>query len=137
MKPDEREQLVAYRLGRAHETRAEAKMLVEQAFWHAAMNRLFYAAFQPVTAWLLVHGLENKTHKGTRAALARLTHEKGGIPRDSVKLYDLLFERRHVRDYDDFVDMSADKVLPLVQPTEELVALMEKAIADHNKPIST
>lgn len=128
MSPEDRDRLVDYRLERAHATLDEARFLAKGQYWHAVVNRLFYAAFQGVTAWLLVHDLEHKTHKGTRSALARLVHERGGLPRDVVRMYDLLFERRQGSDYDDFVDMSADRVEPLIEPTEELIAKIEEAI---------
>ncbi|MCJ7546375.1 MAG: HEPN domain-containing protein [Deltaproteobacteria bacterium] len=49
--------LVAYRLGRAHESLEEARILLEQGHVNTFVNRLYYACFYAISALLLTKGL--------------------------------------------------------------------------------
>ncbi len=63
MKPEERKNLVQYRLERAEETFKEIPTLCRHAYWNTAANRLYYAAFYAVSALLLQNGHTIQTHK--------------------------------------------------------------------------
>jgi len=58
--------LVEYRMQRAKETIEEAELLNENNFWHAAINRIYYASFYAVSALLLNNQIDAQTHSGVR-----------------------------------------------------------------------
>lgn len=49
----ERNEIVKYRLSRAHETLNEVEILIENKLWNTAINRLYYACFYAVNALLV------------------------------------------------------------------------------------
>ena len=65
MSEEERKALIARRIERAYETWEETKGIVEDEFWLAAANRMYYTCYYLVTALLLSRGIEANTHTGT------------------------------------------------------------------------
>ena len=49
---EETKTLVAYRLGRAHESIDEARILIERGYVNTFVNRLYYACFYAISALL-------------------------------------------------------------------------------------
>ena len=123
-----REETIARRLERAWETIAEAELLVEHEHWNAAVNRLYYAVFYAANAYLAANDSSAKTHKGTRMAFGTLINGNQAIPEEVVKVYHDLFEERHQADYDFFMDMEKDLVLPLFEPSRAFIRAVEQAI---------
>lgn len=58
--------LIRYRINRAAETLREAELMIENLFWNAAVNRIYYACFYAVNGLLLKYGIKANTHKGLR-----------------------------------------------------------------------
>ena len=65
------EDLIAYRLMRAHETLEDACILANEERWNACVNRLYYACFYAVSALLLTDGLSSSKHTGVRSLFNR------------------------------------------------------------------
>lgn len=121
MNAEERAALVIYRCQRAWSTFEEAEALVREEFWHAASNRLYYAVYYAASAVLATCDQAPKTHKGVRIAILKLKAE-GTLTNDvNLHIYHLLFELRHSGDYDDFVHLEAEKVLPLLPPARDII----------------
>jgi len=59
--------LTRYRLDRSHETLEEAKLLLQQGHANTFVNRLYYACFYAVSAWLVLNNLYSSKHSGIRA----------------------------------------------------------------------
>lgn len=53
---EERKTLVAYRLGRAHESLEEARILLERGYVNTFVNRLYYACFYATSALFAYQG---------------------------------------------------------------------------------
>ena len=62
----ERNEIVKYRLSRAHETLNEVEILIENKLWNTAINRLYYACFYAVNALLVSLKIKAQTHAGVR-----------------------------------------------------------------------
>lgn len=58
--------LIEYRTDRSVETLKEAKAMVENEFWNASVNRIYYACFYAVSALLLKKNVDTSSHKGIR-----------------------------------------------------------------------
>ena len=95
--------LMYYRIERAYDTLKEAKYNSNGGFYHAAINRMYYACFYAVIALLLKYDISAQTHQGARAMLGLHFVSKGILSKESGKTFNDLFEKRHSGDYDDFV----------------------------------
>jgi len=56
--------LIHYRINRAFETLREAETMIENEFWNASINRIYYACFYAVSGLLLKKGLIPPPIKG-------------------------------------------------------------------------
>ena len=105
---ESRAALVAYRYDRAKETLKEASLLAENAYYNAAVNRLYYACFYATEALLLKHHIQANTHAGVKSMFGLHFVAKGEIPLAVGKTLSTLFEKRQSGDYEDFIFCDKD-----------------------------
>ncbi len=116
-----RQDLVLYRRERAQETFLEASDLAQSQRWNGCVNRLYYACFYAVSAYLLAIGKTSKTHSGTKSAF-HAAMVKTGLLSDSLgDLYNQLFDNRFEGDYEDFVQFDSETVLPLLAQANDFI----------------
>jgi uncharacterized protein (UPF0332 family) len=121
----ERTELIRYRLARAEESLAEAKLLLANNYVRTAVNRLYYACFYAMSALLLTKGLSASKHAQVRAMLHKDFIRPGVIPVNYGQIFDLLFNNRQKGDYSDLVKFRAEQVkdwLPEARAFVEYVA---------------
>ena len=53
--------LIIYRINRAFETIKEAESMIENEFWNASINRIYYACFYAVSGLLLKSDIDTST----------------------------------------------------------------------------
>jgi uncharacterized protein (UPF0332 family) len=77
-----KEELARYRISRAWEALDESRVLAETGHWNTATNRLYYACFYIVSAYLILKGivLELKRH----LPFSRLIQTKTGSAREGL-----------------------------------------------------
>ena len=131
---EERHDVVVYRLEKVNRTLDEARTLVAFKYWSLIANRLYYAAYYAVSALLVAYGYGVKSHEGTISQFS-LHFAKGGIvPKEMGKFYHDLFELRLKGDYSDRFDLTEEDVMPLFEPTEQLLekitTLAKQALAE-------
>jgi uncharacterized protein (UPF0332 family) len=129
---ENRSVIVNYRLQRAKETLAEAVINVENCCWHAAANRLYYACFYTVTALLIKNGHETRTHNGVLTILNKDFVLEGLIAKEQSKLYGKILGLRQKGDYDDFIVVREEDILPLLEPAKQFIETIENLINDNN-----
>jgi uncharacterized protein (UPF0332 family) len=95
--------LVNYRISRAYETLKEAEAMMENYFWNASINRIYYACFYAVSGLLLKQGIDTSTHKGIRQMFGLHYVQTGLISKEYARFFSDLYDRRQTGDYDDFV----------------------------------
>lgn len=66
--------LIRYKLSRAEETLAEARVMLQTSHLYGAANRIYYACFYAVTALLLTQNLSSSKHSGGIAAYQSKFH---------------------------------------------------------------
>lgn len=122
--------LIAYRIQRAYETLKEAKVMMRESFYNAAVNRLYYACYYASVALLLKYNIQPQTHNGVKTMLGLHFVSTGKIPIKIGKTFTTLFEKRHSGDYDDFVYCDKemlDELYPLAETfIDTLDALIRK-----------
>jgi len=114
-------ELVSYRLQRARETLADARILADAGRWNPCVNRLYYACFYAVSALLIQDGLSSAKHTGLRSLFNRHFVKTNKVPKDKARVFNDLFERRQEGDYADFVSFEESQVLPWLPEAEAFV----------------
>ncbi len=120
------EELIKYRLIRAKETYNDAKILAEMNRWNSSINRLYYGTFYAVSALLISKGIKTSTHTGAKSAFTKNFIKSGIIPEEYGRIYSQLFTWRQKGDYDDFFDFDKKKVVPYLEPVNDLLMIIEK-----------
>lgn len=126
---DERQALVTYRLEKAHKTYQQAADSISLGYWEMTANRLYYAAYYAVSALLLQQGLTVQTHHGIIQMLGLHFVKTGKISKEMGTLYGRLFSMRQTGDYGDTFDLTEEEVLPLVEPTKELIETIDSILS--------
>lgn len=128
MNPQERQELVEYRIKKARETFNEIELHIENELWNTAVNRLYYACYYAVIALLIEKELQPQTHTGVRQMFG-LHFIKTGIIESSIgKFFSDIYDMRQTGDYDDFITFDKNDVLDLLGPANDLITKAEKLL---------
>jgi uncharacterized protein (UPF0332 family) len=122
------EDLISYRINRAFETLNEAGKMIENEYWNASVNRIYYACYYSVSGLLLKKGIDTSTHKGIRQMFGLHFVQTGVVSRDYGKFFSDLFDRRQTGDYDDFVLYDKEIANRLFLLAKDFVSEIEKII---------
>jgi len=135
MKPKDREIFVRLRLQHAKETLAEVKGIIAMGYWRTAANRMYYACYYAVSALLIKHGYSARTHSGIISLLGVHFVSKGLISKEYGQFYGKLAGLRNTSDYDAWITVDAEDVLPRIATAEEFIATIEKLTDDNQLKI--
>lgn len=130
---DERKAVVEFRIEKARRAFEQAQGVVELQYWETIANRLYYAAYNAVSAMLIAYGYTAHSHDGVIHLFGQYFVKPGLVDAKDGKLYHHLFTMRLTGDYDDTYGLTSEDVLPLLEPASELI---EKAIAIATKKIN-
>jgi uncharacterized protein (UPF0332 family) len=125
---EERNIVVQAHIERAKEAMEDAAVIAEQARWYASANRLYYAAYNMVTALLIKNKHIAHTHSGTLGLFGLHFVKTGLVSKERGAFFRRLFELRQNGDYDVFVSFSDADILPLLEPTRSFLAEIERLI---------
>jgi uncharacterized protein (UPF0332 family) len=125
-----RQEMVKYRIGKAHEAIDDARFCANGGKYILAVNRLYYACYYISSALLLQSGYECGTHKGVKTMLNLHFVNNGKITRAVAKTLSTLFENRQSGDYDDFVYYDQNDYSNLEPKAIEFVETIEKLIGN-------
>ena len=125
---EDRNSLVNYRLEKAKETFTEVSIHIENKLWRTAANRLYYACYYAATALLINDGHETHTHNGVNVVLSLNYVKENILDKNFIKTYGRLFNMRQRGDYEDWINITENDVLPLVEPAEKFISEIEKLI---------
>jgi uncharacterized protein (UPF0332 family) len=79
--------LIKYRVSRSFETLREAEILIENSFWNASVNRIYYFCFYIVSALLIKKSVETNSHKGIRQMFGLHFIQEGLVSRDDGRFF--------------------------------------------------
>jgi uncharacterized protein (UPF0332 family) len=124
----ERKELVFLRLENSQSAIKEAKLLIDNMYWNAAINRMYYGCYYAVTALLIDKGIHAQTHAGVRQMLGlHFVKTKLLSAKDNAFFSDL-FAKRHSGDYDAFIyfdeEITKNLYLQAVHFTETIKKLI-------------
>ena len=127
MKPETAE-LVRYRLARAHESLAEARLLLANDHVRTAVNRTYYACFYAVSALLLAEGHSSPKHSGVRGLFDQHWIVSGRLPKSMGQFYRRLFDFRQKGDCVDLVTFDRNEVHAWVHEAGQFVEQIARAV---------
>ncbi len=119
---EERNAVVEFRIEKALRAYEQAKGVVGLKYWETIANRLYYAAYNAVSALLIANGDTAQTHSGVIHLFGQHFIKTAIFPAETGRLYHHLFTMRQTGDYDDTYGLAEEDVLPYVGPTGELIS---------------
>jgi len=120
--------LIQYRIKRAKETLLEAEVLIENKFYNAAVNRLYYACYYSVNALLLKHRITAKTHAGIKQMFGLHFIVNGRLDPKLGHFYNQLFNDRITSDYDDFIAYDKEMIDEIFPKAKDFINQLSKII---------
>ena len=120
--------LIQYRTKRSLETLREAKTMIDNGFWNASVNRVYYSCYYAVSALLLVKSIETVTHKGIRQMFGLHFVQTGLVSKEDGRFFSDLYDRRQTGDYDDFINYDDVVANQLFNRADEFVKRMIELI---------
>ncbi|MDR2232524.1 MAG: HEPN domain-containing protein [Tannerella sp.] len=124
----EKKALIDLKIERANETIKEVPYLVEQGFYRTAINRMYYACYYVVSALLMKHNFEARTHKGVITLFSLNFIKTGIVDEITGKLYRSVFELRQSGDYDELKDITKEDVTSRLEPAIQFIKTIENLI---------
>ena len=118
---EERKAVVEFRIEKAYRALEQAQGVVELQYWETIANRLYYAAYNAVSALLIAYGYTAHSHDGVIHLFGQHFVKPGIVDVKDGKLYHQLFSMRLTGDYDDTYGLTSEDVLPLIVPASELI----------------
>lgn len=113
--------LIQYRINRAYATLKEAETMIENQFWNASVNRIYYACYYAVSALLAKKGIDSSTHKGLRQMFGLHFVQTGVVSKEYGKFFSDLFDRRQTGDYDDFITYDKETAVNLFSAGKDFI----------------
>jgi uncharacterized protein (UPF0332 family) len=122
MTDDERLAVVEFRIEKSLRAFEQAKGVVELKYWETIANRLYYAAYNAVSALLIANGDTAQSHSGVIHLFGLNFIRTNIFPAETGKLYHKLFTMRQTGDYDDTYGLTENDVLPYIEPTGQMIS---------------
>ena len=121
--------LIKYRIERFFHTLREAKTMMDNEFWNASVNRIYYSCYYVVSAALLSNNIITSSHKGIRQMFGLHFVHKWLVSKDDGRFFADLYDRRQTGDYDDFISYDRAAVLTLYQQAEGFISRVSGLIS--------
>jgi uncharacterized protein (UPF0332 family) len=120
--------LIKYRIDRSFETFKEAKTMIDNEFWNASVNRIYYSCYYAVSAVLLKKDIETGSHKGIRQMFGLHFVQQGLVSKEDGRFFSDLYDRRQTGDYDDFISYDIETVSKLYEQAEGFISRISELI---------
>ena len=113
---EERKAVVEFRIEKAIRAYEQAKGVIPLMYRETIANRLYYAAYNAVSALLIANGDNAQTHAGVTHLFGMRFVNTGVCSKDDGRFYHKLFTMLQTCHYDDTYGLSDIDLLPLVEP---------------------
>jgi len=128
MKDKDREELIALRLENSQSAMQEAKLLMDNDYWNAAINRMYYGCYYVVSALLIQKGIEAQTHAGVRQMLGLHFVKTKLLSVKHNAFFSDIFAKRHSGDYDVYIYFDEELTTNLYPQAVEFIEAVKKLI---------
>lgn len=123
---EERKAVIEFRLEKAQRAFEQASGVVQMQYWETIANRLYYAAYNAVSALLIAYGHTAQSHSGVTHLFGLHFVKTGIVPADFGRIYHKLFSMRLTGDYDDTYGITEEDVLPYMEPARTLIDVVSQ-----------
>ena len=118
---EERRIIVQFEMRKAQSMMSQIEALKNLGYWDNVANRLYCAIFHAVLALLINDGHSVNTHKGAIIMFGQYYVRMGIFDIADGRLYSQLQTIREKCDYCCVFQISEEDVLPLIEPTHDLI----------------
>ena len=115
------EAAIQLKLQRSKSSLAEAGLMIQNQFYNAAVNRLYYACFYATQALLLTKNVVSKSHSGIATQLYNQFTKPGNFDKKLSAFYTRLMQYRNKSDYSDFLIVTQEGAGELIQSAKEYI----------------
>jgi len=123
-----RKSLIQYRLEQAKETISEARLLIDNVKYRAAVNRIYYGMFYSLLALGSKFHFTTSKHGQLIGWFNKNFIKDKKIDRKFGKIINDAFKARRQGDYDAYTEFSKDDVLERFENMKEFIGVVEQAI---------
>lgn len=127
-----RQDIVVYRLNKAHQLLHDIDILIENELWNSTINRMYYACFHAVSALLIKNGIEVKSHMGVRQAFGLHFVKAGKISPEYGRIFSRIYDKRQSSDYDDFIEFTKEEIENLYPQIKTFISIIDRLIGSEN-----
>jgi uncharacterized protein (UPF0332 family) len=118
-------EIVKHWIEKAHRTLETAKYDLKGDFVESSLDRLYYAAFYIVLAYLTLKKERFKKHSGVKSFFFRKIIKAGLLDKNYGKLYNRLYYLREEADYTPNPSFEKEEIEILIKETEDFIEKME------------
>lgn len=129
--PDNRKELMKYRLEMAEERLHSSKVLLEAGSYKDSMGRSYYAMFTAVRALLAMEGQDFSKHAGVIAYFQKEFVKTGKVDRKYSKYISQAFQIRNNTDYADFFIVSVQDAKEQYEKAKEFLKVIVKYLSEN------
>ena len=127
-KEKEIERVIKYWIEKSTESLESAENELKSGHLLFSVNRIYYACFYIVSAFLLKRGIMFKKHSGVRTGFHKHAVKAGLVGLEEGKFYDKLFNARLKGDYVEFAHFEKDEVEQWLSNAKEFVVKIKNLI---------
>ena len=125
MLPDNRTDLMQYRLEMAEERLKSSKLLLDAGSYKDSISRSYYAMFTAVRALLAIDGQDFSKHAGVIAYFQKEYIKNGKIEKKYSKYISQAFQIRNNTDYSDFFIVSVQDAQEQYEKAKEFFEMIK------------
>ncbi len=133
MLPDNRKELMRYRLEMAEERLKSSKVLLDAGSYKDSIGRSYYAMFTAVRALLAVDGQDFSKHAGVIAYFQKEYIKSGKIEKKYSKYISQAFQIRNNTDYADFFIVSMQDAQEQYERAKEFFEMIKAYLHDYEQ----
>lgn len=116
---------------RSIEALEDADLLEARGRWNAAANRMYYACFYAISAFLIHKRIRATTHAGLKSMFNKEMVRTGIVSKEDGLLFNQLFQMRQEADYEDFQSIRKEDIASVLPKVKSLVYLIQDYIANN------
>ena len=125
---NDHEELSKYRILRSKETLEDAILLIDNDRYISAVNRLYYACFYAVLAYLHKIHIVARTHEGIKKMFGKHLVLTGLVDTEMASFYARLLNKRITGDYDEFQKITKEDILDLKENAIRFITRIENLL---------
>lgn len=129
--PDNRKELMQYRLEMAKERLHSSEILLKDGSYKDSIGRSYYAMFTSVRALLAMEGQDFSKHAGVIAYFQKEFVKTGKFDKKYSKYISQAFQIRNNTDYADFFIVSMQDAKEQYDKAKEFLEVIEKYVAEN------